>query len=503
MNEIVSTEVGKNKYDQYQIITSYDPQISPVSNFSFYDTGKDQEYYPGTLNTDNQGNRLLTATSTEEELQNSSIQTAHNMGVAHPLDIKPVWNDPDFPEEIASPMGMNTDNPTIPKDRSALLRAMDKRIKKDDNFDTSNIMGLSHPIDLKSFLPDLNPYSLMGDPRWSLGFAMQTVMQKVMPMINEYVKSVTPTAAYINDMGQFCDLDGNPVPVETLNNSAFTYDANGILDFSKTDFTKIKKPPTAQEIKKIFLQSKDEAFRKHADAFIKYLKDNYLNIPDRVISSESEPHKIVQLAWKAQPVYLKFAGMFFIKLTQEVVEKDPAREVILVDELTLTNGGRGQAGIDAKAKAMEEVIGTFETTVPQTGGDGRPVTKTQYFVYRYLGGYVEDEDPNPNTYNPYNSPPREDPDAPAPPARPAVYEKDPETGQQVLVSPAFPPGKPGMIETIDMNFLFKRYYPDQKDYISQQLGVEIEEANNIIADQKHLGALASLAEPIPDYLSMV
>ena len=493
MIKLVSTTVVDMPYGQKQTVSNYVAEESPVENFTQHDTGADQEYYPGTLNTHLDGTPLIGPLSTEEEYKNSALQSAHNMGVVHATEITAVYPDPNFPAGLASPMGSDPDNPTLIKDRGPLIAQLGRQLAKDETFETSNITGLSHEMNPKSFMPDLNPYALMGDPRWSLGAAMQTMFQKGIPLITNFVKSITPLATYVNERGVICDADGNPIPTSQMD-SALSFDVNGVIDYSRLPGT-ITKPPTVQELKKMFTAAKDKAFTDHADAFLKYLHVNFLDIAPRTLSTN--PTKIA-LPWTAQPIYLKGPGMFFIKLTQEIIEKDPAMEVILVGENEVQKYRPHPPDFPE-----DNVIGQYiiEPDPEDHNGNGNRRI-IMYFVYSYLGGYKEEKESG-SAYNPYGYPDRDDPDAPAPPARPAVYEEAPGfAGKKILVSPAFPPGKPGRIETVDMNFMFKRYYPDRKEYIANALGVGLINANNLVADQKHIGALASLADPIPDYLQM-
>ena len=184
----------------------------------------------------------------------------------------------------------------------------------------------------------------------------------------------------------------------------------------------------------------------------------------------------VALPWKARACYLEFAGMFYLFLYQEIVEKDPAQEVIIVPQTELSQ---------YKGKVISEA--------PHQDSNQENDNIKYYYVYRYLRGYKE-EDETKNIYNPYNIAERDDPDAPAPPAKDAVYEDG------VMISPPFPPGLPGRIETVDMNYKVIRYYPDQKEYLSTALGIDIETKDSFISgDSKQTMAIMSITDPIPDY----
>jgi hypothetical protein len=527
-----------------QTETTYVLGQSEFDSITFHDTGANQEYYPGKLNTRWDGTRILDYGSTEADYLTSEIYSSHAMGVPHPTEIKATYNDPNLPESLAHPMGFNTDNPTVTKDRSALVSKLGKKIKTDENYDTSDAIGFNHPLDIKSFLPDLNPYALIGDPRYTLGAAIQITLQEVLPLINKFLKSVSPLATTVNEQGLICDSDGNPIPPESLN-SGITFDSNGVVDLTKAN--DLFKPPTVEEIKKIFEFKRDEAYRNQADAFIKYLRDNFLNIAPRTLSTS--PHTIVALPWKAQLIYLLTAGMFIVRLTQEIVEKDPVQEVVIIQEIKgkpittpnvevisevptwiiealfqtsvakqqltdeIYNATYGLVDI-----SIESVIGSivgyflFPGIGSFLGGKIGGLFSSRknrdvpvwYYAYRYANGYIEEKDEKSNViYNPYNIPSRDDPDAPVPPAQEAVYADDPRpgyAGRQIMIKPPMPAGRPGRIETIDYNMKFKRYYPDQKEYISTTMGLPLDSYNNIIADQKHIDALLTLADPIPDYL---
>jgi hypothetical protein len=534
----ISTKIEPNQWGQLQATTEYKADETPMDYFVEHSSGKDEEYYPGTLNKSLDGSRIINAHSSESDYKNSSIQSAHNMGVAHASEIGLSFNDPNFTAADASPMGFNADNPTAPKDRGPLLAKLGAELQKNPDLDTSNILGLNHEINPKSFLPDINPYALVGDPRWSLGAAMQTMYQKVLPEITDFLKSVTPRATYVNEYGQVCDEDGNPISSETDPNinPYISFDMNGVIDYTKVS-SALKKPPTVEYIKSIFINSKNEAFRKSADAFLKYLHVNFLDIPPETVKYTPDgklPH-VVKLPWKPQPVYLQHAGSFFVKLTQEVIEKDPAQRVIIVSEDKLAPYTKRKAvigeffmpaGISRLASEAEAALSKVEKGPPLmdvldpigsklfnaiTGFGHKQAKKMRFFyVYEFMNNYVEEEEPdkknpvdNSDAYNPYGIPERDDPDAPAPKAVAQVTIPDPlNFGKLILVTPAYPPGKAGKIETVDMNFLFKRYYPDQKEYIAEKLGVPLVYANNVIADRKHISSLAALADPVPDYLLM-
>ena len=491
--------------------TNYKVRTSQVDVFTQHNTPTGVPYFPGALNKSPDGSDILTPHSSEADFEKSAIQSSHNMGVPHPSEITAKFSDPEFPASIASPLGFNPDNPTEIKDRKALLARLVAKAE-DENFDPSKIIGLSHELDQKSFLPDLNPLSLIGDPRWSMGAAMQSMYQQFLPRIDSYLKSITPAASFVNEKGQICDADGNPI--ETSQASPLvSYDVNGNVTYNIPENSTLPKPPTVEEMKAAFLAAKDAAFKNHADAFVLYLRKNYLEIPVRILS-KYPPRTIAALAWIAVPVYLEFAGFFFMKLTQQIVEKIPVQEVVIIDEAqaqAVMNrgqfqfGGRGNNANVQADPSITEVIGPVPEMSHSLMNDtvflddnSSEVSMNYYFAYRYKDGYVRSMKANASDYNPENIPEREDPDAPAPPARAAVYDQN-----GVLITPAFPKGRPGILKVIDINLECKRYYPDQRDYIASQLGLEVVYANNIIADQKHLSSLTSLSNPIPNYPAMI
>lgn len=490
--------------------TNYKVRTSQIDVFSQYDTPSDVPYFPGALNKAPDGSILLSPHSTQDDYEKSAVQSSHKMGVPHPTEITAKFSDPEFPASLASPLGFNPDNPTEIKDRKALLARLIAKAE-DENFDPSKIIGLSHELDQKSFLPDLNPLTLVGDPRWSLGAAMQTMYQQFLPKIDEYLKAITPTASFVNAVGQICDADGNPIEI-SKSNSSISYDVNGNVSYNIPENSSLPKPPTAKEMKTAFLAAKDLAFKNHADAFIQYLRKNYLEIPFQILS-KYPPRTTAALAWTATPIYLEFAGFFFIKLIQQIVEKIPVQEVVIIDEFQAEAflnkerfqfGGRGNnntivdPSITGIIGPVPQVTRSMLSQNTISGHSGGMMITKYYYAYRYKDGYVRSKGLSPSDYNPYNIPEREDPDAPAPPARAAVYDQS-----GTLISAAFPKGKPGILRVINMNLECKRYYPDQRDYIAGQLGVEIVYANNIIADQKHITSLASLSNPIPNYLTMI
>lgn len=476
--------------------TTYKAESSPVENFTTYDSPTDASYYPGLLNTGPDGKPIITPDSTESDYLKSSITTAHNMGVPHASEIGPIYTDPDFPESIAQPQGFDKDNPTLIKDRTVLLSKLIEKASKDEDYDPSEIVKLNHPLDPKSFFPDLNPFSLIGDPRWSLGAALQAMYQKFLPEVNSFLQSVSPSATTVDVNGNPCDADGNPITTDQMNMNAVSFDAEGVITYNYNSIEGLPKPPTAASMKKFFIETKDAAFKKHADAFVTYLKRNYLNAPQNIIASYP-PRTLVALPWTVELIYLEFAGFFLIKLIQEVVKKIPPMEVVIVSATDLFQ-------LRSKYKP-EDIIGEAPSLgITQNFAGGTLQQQKSYMVYQYMYGYIELDGPEykKSVYNPYGWPDRVDPDAPAPPAKPAVYETI--NGQRGrMITPALPEGRPGKLVTHDVILECKRYYPDQKDYISQELGLEIKLANNIIADKKHIQGLSSLSSPIPDYTAMI
>jgi hypothetical protein len=425
-----------NSYSNVEV-TDLNPNVVQSLNYTQHSTPEDAEVYPGTLNKDN----AITAFSTEDDIQNSAVNSAHDMGVLHYTELQPEYNNPEFPKDLFAAVD-SSGAPGVTPDRKILLAKLISKIQ-DESFTADDLVQLNGPIDIKSFLPELGSLSLIGDPRWSLGAAIQAMLQEFIPRTNAYLKSISPDAVSVNSIGEICDADGNPIDTSKL----FNMGVGSVVSQAAPTVP----PPTAKEFKVFFKESAEKAFKRHADAFVRWLKKNYLDIEPKVISTYPNKY-LIAMPWKAQPVFLSFAGFFFIKLTQEIIEKDPPQ--IAVRRYS-------------------------------TDGDGRKMVSG--YDYEYLYGYKEESERE--HYNPEGVPDREDPDAPAPPG--SDDEEDP-----------LPPGKPGMIEVYDRNIQCKRYYQDQKEYIAEQLGVEITNANNIIGDRRNILAFASLSDPIPDYTVM-
>lgn len=221
--------------------------------------------YPDSLNFDASTKKpILTqeSTSIEEHIYSQKYQAA-TMGAVHPVDIKPIYSNPNFPASLVDADPEKDPDGLLFKD-NALLQKLATFATKED-FD-GNIKQPSHDLDWRALLPDLNAMTFEGDPRWSLGHAVQNVFQKFWPEIQNYIdflrsQGITVVNNYI------CDIDGNPIEEATV---------EALTKYNTNSDDSAPPIPTAQRIGEYFDKTMEEAFNRHADGFIYFIKNYYL-----------------------------------------------------------------------------------------------------------------------------------------------------------------------------------------------------------------------------------
>lgn len=226
--------------------------------------------YPAKLNFDTTTKKPIISENSitiEEHIYSIKYQAA-SMDAVHPSDITANYPNPNFPKSLI--------DPDPDKDPDGLLFDDTELIQKlgtfatDENFD-GVLKQPSHAINWKALLPDLNVMSLEGDPRWSLGNAVQDVFQEFWPKVQAYIDFLNKqNITIINDY--ICDMDGTPI--EKVSEEALAR-YNTISGFNSS----LTAPPlpTPQAISDYFDKRMNQAFDRHADGFIKYIREAYLS----------------------------------------------------------------------------------------------------------------------------------------------------------------------------------------------------------------------------------
>lgn len=237
------------------------PQVTyhvPIDNSS--------EIFTGDLNKDVDGKLIITADSTVEDHIYSQKYQASQHGTILPIDIKPTYPNKDFPASLiedtsdADPLGVTfNSNPFYQKLAQKSL---------EEDFITTLKQPEQYPS-WKALLPDLNALSLIGDPRWTEGYMLQGMLQWWWPKIQKYTDFLSSLGVTIKQ-NYLCDKEGNQIAENTPENLANLILTNNI------DINSAPKLPTAEDIKIEFDRQKEQAFNKHADAFIKYIRQTFL-----------------------------------------------------------------------------------------------------------------------------------------------------------------------------------------------------------------------------------
>lgn len=276
-----------------------------LSNITPCKTDDDNVFYPGQLNVDANGNKLITANSTPEDYIKSFKDVSKKHGVINILDLKVKYNNSGFGKEELNPHHTQSNplsggNYYSAPDRTAYFKKIMPLLEKEDEDSDFNPL-LAEPeeeITIKHLLPDLNPFATVGDPRYTLGCAMQQIYQEFYPRILACQEIADAQGAGIKD-DCICSEDGQQIRKAS---QVAIFAANRTI----TDYTSgLKKPclPTTDEISAFFDAKINEAREAHTMSFVRYIKLCYLSNPQ----------------WKADPVILKNPAFFFVKLYKTLV----------------------------------------------------------------------------------------------------------------------------------------------------------------------------------------
>jgi hypothetical protein len=262
-------------------------------------TDDDNLLYPGRLNTDENGDPIITPFSTLADYERSREITDKKHGVTPILKLGVKYNNPDFTKQDLNPnANFNPLSATAdmfnPPDRGLLMKKLMTRVS-DEDFNPV-LMEPSEPITYKHFLPDLNPYALVGDPRFSLGCALQAVYQEFIPRIKACEEIAEAGGVGIKE-DCICSADGQQIrkasdtAMYVANRTSINPDLN------------IKTPcfPTAEEVETFFEIKRTQALDYHAEAFVRYIKLCYLANP----------------LWYAEPIIIRTFNFFFVKLARK------------------------------------------------------------------------------------------------------------------------------------------------------------------------------------------
>jgi len=465
---------------------SIDPAY--ISQYTEHPSGENESYYPGTLNRNKYNEKIIKDFSSESEHVASIKNQAKVHGGVHPTDMKFKYTYPDIGEDVFA-YGDSPDGPNgVPQINYELMAKLNEHL---DDPDFNPILAEPEvPITPRSIMPDLNAFSQVGDPRWSLGAAIQKMYQMFLTRINIWQEISEAGGTIIKD--EFiCLADGTIIKkasVETLNylNSlteagqttvSTTTDGTGstVTNVGSTAGVTLKtekyeiKPPTAQELVDTFNAEQKAAMKRHADAFIKFIKINYLT-PIYVPSIDDYK------PWDVAACLLNPPGFLFLRLKwyqwyrewvrTEYVEahyerRDPAnRNLWVYDGTDNTDDDNGNIRADHR-----------------NAQNGKPNVEVADDVdVRYVPGYWDgywdvynNEQGTPKTNRGYR-----EQGAPRGPAQPEL----------TLVRA-------------------RRYYMDQMDYVVSELGIPKQEAGDLIATRNQREAMRDLGLPIPDYTTMV
>jgi len=222
--------------------------------YTEHSTPSDAEYYPGTLNRDENGNKIITDFTNTSQFENSlKYHQEKNGGV-----------EPKFEYPMAH-MGFTKDVIDPPKPENGLPQVNYEFLKKmepylqDPNFNVEDIVKITPPSK-KALLPDLAPYTIVGDPRWSHGAGLQAAYQEFFPKIDAWEEVVKLGGVQVIDT-YICGPTGDPIKLAS---------PIAIKYFNS-------KPPTAKEIRDFTKSSRDAALHKFSDAFVKFLQQNFLD----------------------------------------------------------------------------------------------------------------------------------------------------------------------------------------------------------------------------------
>jgi len=507
-----------------------------TSNFTEHATGEREEYYPGTLNKNKYGETLIKNLASEDEHKASIKNQAIVHGGVHPTDMKLKYNNPYIgADDFAA--GDSPDGPHgVPLINYRLMSKLNDHLN-DPDFNPI-LAEPEIPITPKSIMPDLAAFSKVGDPRWSLGAALQKMFQTQLPKINAWQEMVEAGGQIIKDT-YICMADGTIIKkasAETLNylnnlNGASQVDVTTTSDGTGESTVNIKStpfslsgssftipPPSAEKMVEDFHRERNAALKRHADAFVAYIKNHYMT-PIWIPSIEEFK------TWDVEAVMLNPPGMFFLRLKWYVWYKEFVREKFIpkhweirdpnnpnkwvyyadwYNENDTVNGighfvtedpsaPNGAPDPETVGTAGEYYNGTFftNTALNQFGKQALLDAKTQIrLIPSYWEGYWDifnNEQGGPGPASWRNSKGKDG----GPRFRPGKYNgwrhvsesRGPTNGELT-------------------NIRAKRYYQDQMDYVVAELAVPRKDVGNIIATNNHREAMRDLSEPIPDYTTM-
>jgi hypothetical protein len=149
----------------------------------------------------------------------------------------------------------------------------------DENYNP-NLVDATRGLKQESFYGDISPYALIGDPRWSLGAAMQSMLQFVLPRNNAYQAFLELGATQVIN-NEPCDAEGMPIANIPQNiTEAF-----------------VQGPVDIEEMQTHFDNTKNDALKTHLNAFVAYIRKVYLS-----------------RNYKIDAVFITTPRFFFVKL---------------------------------------------------------------------------------------------------------------------------------------------------------------------------------------------
>lgn len=267
-----------------------------INSITNCDTPTDAYVYPGKLNVDENGKPLITSTSTPEDYKKSILHSAHKYGLKHFSEFGVSYPNTKVGKEDINPSDVD---PNKLKDRTSFFQKIIPEVEN-ENFDPL----LAHPDipnweqgpDIRSFLPDLNPKTLQGDPRWTAGCALQAMMQKFVPRIKAYEEMLNCGGVTVDDECNICTEDGIPITKA----SALLLNVIKEIPDSSSKCGKTVPIITPDEVTNFMMDHMNQSLRDHSDAFVEYLKRNYLEISEH--------------PWDIELYAMEGISFFFVKL---------------------------------------------------------------------------------------------------------------------------------------------------------------------------------------------
>jgi len=225
-----------------------------ATEYTEHPTPADASYYPGTLNRDENGNKIVTDFSDLNQIKNSLAYHQEKNGGGMPKIEYPMA-DKGFTKEV---FDHGTSSNGTPQVNYELLKRLNPYLQ-DSNFKIEDIIKVNLP-DKRALMLDLAPLTVVGDPRWSTGAVYQSMYQEFLPKIDAWTAVLAVGGVQIKDV-YICNPNGDPIKQAS---------PDIIKNYRE-------KPPTVSEMRDFFDKSHTAALRKHADAFVKFLKKYYLN----------------------------------------------------------------------------------------------------------------------------------------------------------------------------------------------------------------------------------